>query len=356
MRYKENWEEVKQRYAAYWALENHDRPLLDIKAPLARTQDMKPRVTHASQKERWFDEAFIIDAVNRQFENTFFGAESLPIYSPNLGPDVFAAFYGVDLAFAHDTSWSQYHQIDFDVYAGLVLDQANAYYQKMLAMTRAAAADGRGKYLVGVTDLHAGADALVSLLGPEQLCFDAVERPDAVRRAVMELFDGFKTVFEALYQITTQHQQGSVNWTGIWHPGRWYVTSCDFAALISNDMFHALILDELLAELDFLDASIFHLDGPDALRHLDTLLSIDKLKGIQWVYGAGKPTARHWLDVLQRIQAAGKMIQVHIVPDDLDSLLEHLKPEGVLYVLSASSREEAEALIQKASRYQKKLF
>ncbi len=100
---------------------------------------------------------------------------------------------------------------------------------------------------------------------------DTVERPDDVKRAVMGLFDGFKTVFENLCRITTRYQRGSTNWMSVWHPDRWYVTSCDFAALISNAMFNELILEELLAELDFLDASIFHLDGPDALRHLDTL-------------------------------------------------------------------------------------
>ena len=68
--------------------------------------------------------------------------------------------------------------------------------------------------------------------------------------------------------------------------------------------------EELLAELDWLPASMYHLDGPGALRHLDRLLQMDKLKGVQWVYGAGQPSARYWLDVLKKIQAAGKNIQV----------------------------------------------
>lgn len=59
--------------------------------------------------------------------------------------------------------------------------------------------------------------------------------------------------------------------------------------MISTQMYEELVVGELLEELDFLDASIYHLDGPDALKHLDRLLAIDKLKGIQWVYGAGQP-------------------------------------------------------------------
>ena len=357
MRYKENWDSIQTRYLEYWARENHDRPLLAITAPKDRTQGKRPApVTYVSQKDRWFDTENVLKQVNHRFQNTYFGAEALPIYSPNLGPDVFAAFYGVGLAFSEGTSWSKYHEIDFDAYADLVLDTNNTYYRKMVEMTEAAVADARDKYLVGVTDIHPGADALVSMLGPEQLCFDTVERPDDVKRAVMGLFDGFKTVFEDLYRITTRYQRGSTNWMSVWHPKRWYVTSCDFAALISNAMFKELVVDELLAELDFLDASIFHLDGPDALRHLDTLLAVEPLKGIQWVYGAGKPTAAHWLDVLKRIQQAGKMIYIHIVPEDLDALLENLEPEGVLYALHVASEAEADALIRKASAYRKKLF
>ncbi|NLO37203.1 MAG: trimethylamine corrinoid protein 2 [Clostridiaceae bacterium] len=357
MRYKENWPSVQARYREYWARENHDRPLLAITAPKDGPQAGKPAaISHATLKERWFDTDDLLEQVNSRFQNTYLGAEALPVYSPNLGPDVFAAFYGVELAYGEDTSWSRYREIDFDVYADLVLDTDNAYYRKIAEMTRAAAQDGRDKYLVGVTDIHPGADALVSLRGPEQLCLDTIERPEAVKRAVMGLFEGFKTVFDNLARITTRYQAGTTNWMGVWHPARWYVTSCDFAALISNAMFNELVLEELLAELDFLDASIFHLDGPDALRHLDTLLSIDNLKGIQWVYGAGKPTAAHWIGVLQRIQKAGKMIHVHIVPEDLDCLLENLAPEGVLYALQAASQEEADALIRKASAYRKKLF
>lgn len=357
MRYKENWDTIQTRYLEYWARENHDRPLLAITAPKDCRQHKRPAAkNYATHKERWFDIEHVLEQVNDHFQNTWMGAEALPIYSPNLGPDVFAAFHGVDLAFSEDTSWSKYHEIDCDVYDNLVLDTNNVYYRKMVEMTEAAVVDARDKYLVGITDIHSGADALVSLLGPEQLCFDAVERPEDVKRSVMGLFDGFKSVYDELYRITTRYQRGSTNWMSVWHPERWYVTSCDFAALISNAMFRELVVPELLAELDFLDASIFHLDGPDALRHLDTLLAIEQLKGIQWVYGAGQPTAAHWINVLKRIQQAGKMIHIHIVPEDLDTLLEHLKPEGVLYALHVASEAEAEALIRKVSAHQKKLF
>ena len=106
---------------------------------------------------------------------------------------------------------------------------------------------------------------------------------------------------------------------GLWHPEKWYVTSCDFICMISQEMFARYILPELREEIDYLQGkTIFHLDGPGALKHLDALLEIENLAGIQWVYGAGQPSARHWLPVLQKIQKAGKRINIGLHPEDTD--------------------------------------
>ena len=173
----------------------------------------------------------------------------------------------------------------------------------------------------------------------------------------MQLFEVFKKITDELYSITTRNLKGSSNWMGIWHPEKWYVTSSDFMCMISNDMFNEFILPELIAELDYLDASVFHLDGPGALKHLAALLKIPKLKGIQWVYGAGQPTASHWIPVLKKIQAAGKMIHVTIIPEDLDVLLEELSPEGVMYCVNVGNEEEAIDILKRTAKsYKKKLY
>lgn len=61
----------------------------------------------------------------------------------------------------------------------------------MEEMTKAAVEDGKGKYFVGVTDLHPGADALVSLRGPQKLCFDVYDNLDFIKQGVLELLPGF---------------------------------------------------------------------------------------------------------------------------------------------------------------------
>ena len=55
----------------------------------------------------------------------------------------------------------------------------------------------------------------------------------------------------------------------------------------------------------------YHLDGPGELPHLDALLSIPELKGVQWIPGAGQPDYTHWPEVYRKIRAAGKLIQIY---------------------------------------------
>ncbi|MDR3148372.1 MAG: trimethylamine corrinoid protein 2 [Treponema sp.] len=349
MLYKPDWDKVREHYIQYWACENHESPLLCLTAPKDKRVP-RPTKEHATLRERWFDTEYVLERTNAGLQNTYFGGDSFPSCCPNLGPDLFAALYGIPMEYGEDTSWSIHTLEDWSRYTPFRIEEQNEYYKKIVEMTKAAAEDGRDKYLVGVTDIHAGPDCLVAMRGPEALCFDAVERPDFIARGVMDLFAGFKTFYTELADITCRYQEGTTNWMGIWHPGRWYVTSCDFICMISEDMFEELVLEELEAEINFLDASIFHLDGPGALRHLDRLLEIKKLKGIQWVYGAGQPSASHWLPVLKKIQAAGKCFQVQASPDDMPILLENLAPEGAMYMVGTRTESEArdlEALAKK---------
>lgn len=291
-------------------------------------------------------------------ENTCFLGESFPLLNPNLGPDIFAASYGCDLRFMQDTSYSVPFVDEWEKLPELRFDDQKYWWRKIEQMTREIVDDARGDYFVGITDLHPGADALVALRGPENLCLDLIENPEILLKRSFELLPGFKEQLDRLYQITSSNLAGSANWMEVWHPDKWYVTSCDFSCMISQESFSQAILPEIKAECSYLKGnSIYHLDGPGALRHLDALLEIDELAGIQWVYGAGQPTAAHWIPVLKKIQDAGKLVYVYIYPEDIDILLENLRPEGVFYSVGGDySEEEAKAIFKKFEMHRRTFF
>jgi hypothetical protein len=79
-----------------------------------------------------------------------------------------------------------------------------------------------------------------------------------------------------------------------------------------------------------LERSLFHLDGPQALRLLDLLLDLPQLDAVQWVYGSGNGPASNWIDVYKRIQNAGKSIQlIAETAEGARTVVDQLKPQGV---------------------------
>ena len=81
-------------------------------------------------------------------------------------------------------------------------------------------------------------------------------------------------------------------------------------------------------------------------------MSIPELNAIQWVYGAGNGRATDWLHVHKKCQAAGKGVQLHIEPDELETVIAELNPEGVwMRVVGVQTVEQAESILTRVSRW-----
>jgi hypothetical protein len=119
--------------------------------------------------------------------------------------------------------------------------------------------------------------------------------------------------------------------------------------MLSGDLAERLVLPRIVQEMEGLERSIFHLDGPGALRHLDLLLTLPQLTAVQWVYGDGNGPASRWVDVYRRILAAGKSVQVMAADmDDAMAVARAIGPGGVWYTISkpAETVDEANAFLK----------
>jgi len=341
---------LKRRYLEFWNKENHDRPLVCAHAP-AEKQRPYPKEPE-SLVDCWENTDYVVARRRIHIENTYYGGEAVPMLDPNLGPDILGAIAGCGIEYGKGTSWAVHNVKDWDSHPPIKFDENNRWWKKIEELTKAAVQDARGDYLVGITDLHTGSDGLVSLRGPEELCLDLIDSESAIRPRIDQMFEVFKEVYNRLNKIISQHQEGTINWMSIWHPtGKWYPVSTDFSCMISVEDYEKFLAPGLQEEIDFLDASMYHLDGPDALRHLDRILEFPGLNGIQWVPGAGKPGALHWIEILKKIQNAGKNIQMYCDKSEVEELCLQLKPEGVqLLVGGCKSREEIEGLLKLAEK------
>ncbi|MGN0180103.1 MAG: trimethylamine corrinoid protein 2 [Monoglobaceae bacterium] len=346
MRYKANFEESKERNMAYWERRNHDRPLwgmcvVDESVPV--TPVPEPETIY----EKWTDVDYIIKSTRAWFERCRFVGDSFPVLAPNLGPDFLGATFGTEIKFERDTSYSVPIIDDWDNVDDIKFSRDNKWWKMMTEMTKAFADDAGDDYLVAVTDLHPGFDGVVSLRGAENTCIDLFDNPEAVVKMAKRLSDAYIEQINELQAICNQNNNGCINWSGIWHKDTWYISSCDLICMISPDMFNEYVAPLLEEETKRLQGkTIFHLDGPGALKHLDRLLEMPDMAGIQWVYGAGQPSAQHWLPVLKKIQDHGKLIQVTVEREDIPVLRENLKPEGVyLNCNFVPTEEEAKEIL-----------
>lgn len=349
MLYKPDWESAQQRFIAWWHGEVLDRPALQVTAP---RQGYIPRYPTPPQslEGQWTNADWLLERAEEHFRATFYGGEAFPCFWVNLGPDVFAAFLGARFLFRPDTSWVMPCILSWDHPFSWKIDPENRWWRLALQITETAVEVGKGKFFVGITDLHGGGDLLAALRGREAFCLDLVDHPQEVREAMQAITPLWFEVYEAFYQRIQKGMTGSSTWLNVWSPKRWYPVSMDELALISPEMFQDFFLEDLLAQIRWLDHSLFHLDGPSCLPHLDLLLSIPELNGIQWVPGARFSSMLEWIPLLKRIQKAGKLIHLTVSPQEVLPLLEELCPKGLMLATHCSSEEEARSLLKAVSQ------
>jgi hypothetical protein len=183
---------------------------------------------------------------------------------------------------------------------------------------------------------------------------DLIERPEWVEKSVWEINEAFFQSFDLLYEKIKDEEGGNTFMFEIWGPGKTAKVQCDFSCMISVDMFKRFVVPALTAQCQWLDYPLYHLDGTNALQHLDTLLSIDPLKVIEWTPQAGQPGGGtpHWYDLYHRIRKGGKGVQaVGVTADEVIPLIEEIGPEGLYVKGTAPDQKTAEKVLEQVQQY-----
>jgi 5-methyltetrahydrofolate--homocysteine methyltransferase len=341
---KPDAEEAQQRMRAYWAGELIDRPCVSVRAPRAGiTPPWRSLICRDD-----FDFARMIAEFEEWAAALDFGGEAMPALMPNWGPDQWAGCLGAPLTLVpeQDTSWAEPVVDDWDALPALRIDPQNRWWRAAQGLTEAAACAGAGRFIVSTIDTHSNLDCLAALRGPERLCLDLVERPDAVRRMLEAVDTLYEPVYKTLYRLGRMREYGTTSWLDMWSPQRSQAVQCDFSCMISPDHFRRFALPYLEREIARLDHAVYHMDGPGQIRHLEALLGLERLHTIQWVPGAGQPPTPAWIEMLQHIQQAGKSVQVLVTVDEVKQLHSQLAPQKTFYwVLDCPNENAARDLL-----------
>ena len=326
---EKDWGRIEQDWAAWWAGEL-ERPLVIIE-----TIDQFDIWASDFPLETPVDE--VLDHFQARLEAARFYGDAWPKWWPNFGPGIVAGFLGAQVHCVPGTVWfSPYPDREpaniEDIHP--VYDTDNAWWRRVVELTRAAVARWGDRVCVGFTDLGGNLDILASLRGTQELLLDLHDAPREVERLASEITRLWLRYYGELDGIIRQGNRGMTPWAGIWSPGRCYMLQSDFAYMISPHMFERFVLPDLAACCKALDHAFYHLDGKGQIIHLDMLLSLERLRGIQWIPGDGQPTPEKWLPLLKRIRDGGKLCQLYVSPEGARTIVHELGGRGFAFYVS----------------------
>ena len=338
-----------KRVYAWFENEIIDRPPIRFIAHNAfleaATEDIA-LLSREQKKQWWFNSELQVDLFIKSIQGRRFHGETFPVYFPNLGPDVYAAFYGAELEFGEVTSYSIPFVRQWEDSDQLIFNTNNEYFKKIEVLTQHALERCEGKFLVGYTDLHPGLDCVAAWRDPLQLCYDLYDHPDQVRRLADRAFEDFEFIYDHFDAMLKEKGQLSVSWMGIPSFGRMHIPSCDFSALISKKFFKEFGLPILQQEIRTMSHNIFHVDGYGVAKHLETILSVPEVHALQWVQGVGDNyPIMQWVPLIKEMQAKGMPVIVDLSVEDLNDFIDAMDPKGLfLWVAIEDEQEELDIL------------
>lgn len=310
---KERLDRVKEAYEDWW--EGASDSLLSgavvIEHDPGRDCPPVPLLTQATCADFSYTPEQVIDRIDYELSKRGYYGDAFPFFSLDcMGPGVVSAFCGARPDNSSGTMWFfpekelPLEEMHFR------FDPENPYFKRVAELLKAGIDRWGDMVILGLPDLGGAVDILATFRTTENLLFDLYDNPDEVKRLIAEISDVWFQYYQALYSIDGMRERGYCDWSGIWSAKPSYILQCDFSYMIGSEMFREFALEELRQTSAKLSRCFFHLDGPGEIKHVDDLLSIKTLNGIQWIPGSGNGTPADYPELYKKIADAGKKVQI----------------------------------------------
>jgi hypothetical protein len=346
-----DWDRLERTWAAWWAGEL-PRPVVMIEG-LAPTPDgiAIPDIHNLGALAASFPGSAsaddVLDYYQPRLEAKRYYGDIWPRWKPTFGPGVMAGFLGAKATVMPNTVWFEPSQRVPVGEMRLCYAPDNPLWRRVQDLTQRAVDRWGNALVVAITDLGCNLDVLSALVTAGQLLLDVTDSPIEVARLAGEITSLWLRYYDELYDIVQGTGRGTTPWATIWSPRRCYMLQSDFSYMLSPRMFERFVLPDLAASCERLDHAFYHLDGSGQIRHLNALLSLERLHGIQWIPGDGAPPPEEWLPLLGRIRAAGKLCQLYVSPEGALTIARALGGRGfAFYINQPMEQDEAAGYIR----------
>lgn len=337
---EERWECVEREWTRFWNGEQ--------KRPMVITQMIDPKTPPVAEHRRFFpqyplsmsaDEIIAIES--KHMERIRWVGDAFPSRMMEFGPGSISMYMGASLHVSDDTVWLEptaksLTEIDARV------NTDSFWYKRVHAILDAALRTWGDSVQIIHSDVGGGLDVFSAIRGNENLLTDFYDDPERVQQIARTITAEWVRNYNDEAQKIKDYCRGTASWVPMFSKGTTYMLQCDFSYMISPAMFQEFVMPELHTLCGHLSDPFYHLDGKGQLPHLDAVLSIPTLKGVQWIPGAGQPDASQWLDVLGKIRRANKFCQIYTTPNGARRVKKELGGEGFVFVIGATTVEEAQ--------------
>lgn len=355
MKYVDNWEERQKHFTAWWRGQRMERPLMKIIARREKPLEELEIINDPSTPEEVHLDVNRIAKEMRNFCRTHtFMADSFPNINVNIGPGSMVTYLGSEPVFAYDTVWYKESVEDW-IEASIAYNENNYWLQQHLRLVNQAQKLANGDFLVNIPDIVENIDILSALRGPQNMCYDIADETDLIKGLINKVDKLYFKYFDQFYNMV-KATDGSCSYTAfdIWGYGKTAKVQCDFSAMMSPAHFRELVLPSLQRQCEQLDCSLYHLDGPGAVRHVDTLKEIKDLSALQWSPGAGQPDGGNekWYPIYEKVRSVNKSLWISISDGGIEDwiastkrLIKTFGREGLYLLFPVMEEQEAKRLI-----------
>jgi len=352
MTWKSNFKETKNHYIDWW---NQKGIVLSMWEHLDKNgvayEMISPPSSPRDTTQFWFDPLWRAEYLHYCMSRYSYMADILPVANTQLGPGSLAAMLGAKLEGREDTIWIR-EKADFD--GTINFDENNKWWHLHKDLLTACMGKAQNHYMVGCPDLVEGLDVLASLKGPDNALMDLIMEPERTLQQLQEINDVYFKVFDKIYDIINVDGEMAFCYFSLWAPGKVSKLQVDISIMISEDDFRTFCKPFLQEQCNRIDYTLYHLDGVDAIRHLDAVLEIEKLNAIQWTPGYGQPQGgdKQWFDLYKKILSSGKSVMANWVTiDELEPLLDHVGNQGLHINVDFKSERDIEKALRIVERY-----
>lgn len=309
------WVSVRDTYRKWWAGEL-SRPIIPVemngRAP-GRACPEVPLLSQTTCTLTEFSASQIVDRIDYELSGKYYRGDAFPYFNMDcFGPGVVAAFLGAEIVNQTGHVWFETNPISADEIENLHFkyDAGNKWLNRVKDIYRAGMDHWRGQVLMGMPDLGGICDILAVFMPGGELQIALYENPDEVKRLIGELQELWFRYYDELLPLVSPDGCMMTDWSSILNLEPGYIIQSDFSVMVSPGMFDEFILPELKETCRRLKKSVYHLDGPEEIRHLDSILSIEDLDGIQWIPGAAAPNISEWPELYDKLSDSGKLLQL----------------------------------------------